>query len=92
MVLKSLKKNCQAKKSFLTDKEINDKEYEHVVKVWDRSEIKTIKDYRDLYLKCDVLLLADVFQKFRNDSSKKYGLYQSHYLSAPALSWDAVLI
>ena len=68
VVLKSLKKNCQAKKGFSTDKEINDKEYEHVVEVWDRSEMKTMKDYRDLFLKCDVLLLADVFQKFRNDS------------------------
>ena len=44
-----------------------------------------------MYLKCDVLLLADVFEKFRNSSSKNYGLCPSHYLSAPAISWDAML-
>ena len=53
--------------------------------------MKTMKDYHDLYLKCDVLLLADVFEKFRNNSLKNYGLYPSHYLSAPSLSWDAMV-
>ena len=53
--------------------------------------MKTMKDYQDLYLKCGVLLLADVFEKFRNNSLKNYGLCPSHYLSAPALSWDAML-
>ena len=53
--------------------------------------MKTMKDYHNLYLKCDVLLLADVFEKFRNNSTKNYGLCPSHYLSAPAFSWDAML-
>ena len=53
--------------------------------------MKTRKDYHDLYLKCDVLLLADVFEKFRNISLKNYGLCPSHYLRAPGLSWDAML-
>ena len=53
--------------------------------------MKTMKDYHNLYLKCDVLLLADVFEKFRNNSLKNYGLCPSHYLSAPALSCDAML-
>ena len=53
--------------------------------------MKTKKDYHDLYLKCEVLSLADVFEKFRNNSLKNYGLYQSHYLSAQGLSWDAML-
>ena len=44
-----------------------------------------------MYLKCDVLLLADVFEKFRNNSSENYGLCPSHYLNAPGLSWDATL-
>ena len=50
-----------------------------------------MKDYHDLYLKCNILLLADVFEKFRNNSLKNYGLCPSHDLSAPALSWDAML-
>ena len=47
-----------------------------------------MKDYHDLYLKCDVLLVADVFEKFRNSSLKSYELCPSHYLSAP---WIAML-
>ena len=53
--------------------------------------METMKDYHDLYLKCDVLVLADVFEKFRNNSLKNYGLCPSHYLSALAFSWDAML-
>ena len=53
--------------------------------------MKMIKDYHDLYLKCDVLLLADIFKKFRNNNLKNYGLIPSHYLSAPRLNWDAML-
>ena len=53
--------------------------------------MKMIKDYHDLYLKCDVLLLADIFKKFRNNNLKNYGLIPSHCLSAPRLNWDAML-
>ena len=50
-----------------------------------------MKDYHDLYFKCDILLLADVLEKFKNNILKNYGLYPSHYLSAPGSSWDAML-
>ena len=53
--------------------------------------MKAMTDYYDLYLKCDVLLVADVFEKFRNNSLKNYGLHPSHYLSTPVLSGDAML-
>ena len=53
--------------------------------------MKTMKDYPDLYFKCNVLLLADVFEKCRNNNLKKYGLCPSHYLSAPALNWHTML-
>ena len=76
---------------FLTDRKISDKEYENVLNVGKKLQVKTMKDYHDLYLKCDVLLLADVFEKFRNNSLKNYGLCPSHYLSEPGLSWDAML-
>ena len=64
-----------------------DKKYDNVLKVWNKFGIKTVKDYHDLYLKCDVLLLADV----RNNSFKNYGQRPSYYLSIPALSWDAMV-
>ena len=76
--------------SSLTGKKISDKEYKHALNVWNKFETKTTKDYHDLYLKCDVLLLTDVFEKFRNNNLKNYGLCLSHYLSTPALSWDAI--
>ena len=53
--------------------------------------MKTMKDYHDLHLKCVVLLLEDVFEKFRNNRLKDYGLCPSHYLSPPALIWEAML-
>ena len=53
--------------------------------------MKTMKDYHDLYLKCYVLFLADVFEEFRNNSLKNYGLCSSYYLNGPGLSWDAML-
>ena len=53
--------------------------------------MKTMKDYHDLYLNCDVLLLADAFEQLRINGLKNYGLCPSHYLKAPGLSWNAML-
>ena len=50
-----------------------------------------MKGYHDLHLQYDVLFLADVFEKIKNSSLKIYGSCPSHYLSAPALNWDAML-
>ena len=50
-----------------------------------------MKGYYNFYLKSDVLLLADVFEKFRNNSLRNYGLCSSHYFSTPDLSQDAML-
>ena len=50
-----------------------------------------MKDYHELYLKFDVLFLADVFGKFRNNSSNYYELCPSHYLSTLSLCWDTLL-
>ena len=47
----------------LNSKKVSDKEYAHVLKVWDKFEMKSMKDCHNLYLKRDVLLLADVFGK-----------------------------
>ena len=48
-------------------------------------------DYHDHYLKKDVLLLADVFEKFIDTCMQFYILDPCHYFSSPGLSWDAML-
>ena len=53
--------------------------------------MNTMSDYHDLYLKTDVLLLANVFEKFSNTCLDYYGLDPCHYFSSPGLSWDAML-
>ena len=53
--------------SSLTDRKISDKEYELVLNVSNKFEMKTMKDYHDFYLKCYISLLANVFGKFRSD-------------------------
>ena len=53
--------------------------------------MKTMQDYHDLYLKCDILLLADEFEKFRNNTWRNYGLCLSHYLREPGLISDPML-
>ena len=53
--------------------------------------MKNMGDYHDHYLKKDVLLLADVFEKFIDTCLKFYGLDPCHYCSSPRLSWDVML-
>ena len=69
---------------------MSDKKFNHVHNVWNKFEMNKMKDYHDMYLKCDVLLLVDVFEKFRNNSLKNYRLFPSHYLGAAAFTWDAM--
>ena len=52
--------------------------------------MNTMGDYHDLYSNADVLLLADVFEKFINICSDYYGLDHCHYFSSPGLSLDAM--
>ncbi len=51
----------------------------------------SFKEYMELYLTCDVLILADYFESFRDLSLKHCGLDPAHYISSPGLSWDAML-
>ena len=62
--------------SWLKAKEIIEKEYEPGLKVCNAFETNTQKDYHDLYLKCNALLLADVFKKFKNSFWKIMGSVQ----------------
>ena len=54
-------------------------------------KINTIGDYHDIYLKTDVLLFADVFERFINTCLEYYGLDPCHFFSSPGLIWDAML-
>ena len=42
-----------------------------------------------MYGQCDILLLADVFENFKNKCIKIYELDQAHFLTAPGLAWQA---
>ena len=77
--------------SKLTGKGINNYNYKHVLNVWKTFKMKTFKDFLELYNITDVLLLADVFEKFRDICLKNYGLDPVHYYTAPGLAWDAML-
>ena len=77
--------------SKLNDEEISDDDYQHASNVWDTFKCKSLRDYHDLYLKTDVLLLADVFENFRKTCLKHYKLDPAHYYTSPGLAWDACL-
>ena len=77
--------------SKLNDEEISDDDYHHALNVWQTFGCKTIRDYHNLYLKSDVLLLADVFENFRKTCLKHYNLDPAHYYTSPGLAWDACL-
>ena len=67
------------------------RQYLHLKIVWKEFEFKTFRDFHNHYLTKDVLLLADVFEKFISTSLKYYKLDPCHYFSSPGLSWDAML-
>jgi len=69
--------------SILTELVVEDKEYEHAMKVWENFGCKTIGEYSDLYLKIDVLLLADIFENFCDACMKVYNLDPAYYYTAP---------
>ncbi|XP_076301552.1 uncharacterized protein LOC143219489 [Lasioglossum baleicum] len=75
----------------LNDSEITDIDYHHANTVWSRFSIKTLGQYSDLYLKVDILLLADVFENFRNECFKNYKLDPAHYYTLPCFAWDVML-
>ena len=66
-------------------------EYAHATQVWTVFECESMADYHDIYLKCDVLLLTDFFEKFRATCLAHYSLDDVHYYTAHGLDWDAAL-
>ena len=70
---------------------ISSKDYEHAKNIWDKFKLKNMGDYDDLYLKTDVVLLANVFESFRKECIINYGLDPAHFYTAPGLAWKACL-
>ena len=77
--------------SQLNKSNISDTEYDHAKKVWSTFHCKTMCDYHDVYLRTDVLLLADVMTEFRRVCKSVYGLEAFCYYTSPGLAWDAML-
>ena len=76
----------------LNKKDIFEEDYAHALKVWEVFKIKNLGEYHDLYFQTDTLLLADVFENFRDMCLKIYKLDQPHFVSARGLSWEACLM
>ena len=70
---------------------ISEKDHQHACKVWNEFGLKNMGDYPDLYLKTDVILLANVFELFRKVCLDNYGLDPAHFYTTPGLAWKACL-
>ena len=70
---------------------VGEEDYEHTNRVWKEFGLKDLAKYHDLYLKTDVILLANVFEAFRKVCLKNYGLDPAHFCTAPGLAWKACL-
>ncbi|XP_057293817.1 uncharacterized protein LOC130622378 [Hydractinia symbiolongicarpus] len=70
---------------------ISDADYAHAQKVWKDMKVGNMGIYHDIYLKTDVLLLADVFETFRETCSRYYELDPAHFYTTPGLTWQACL-
>ena len=77
--------------SNLNKEDITDVDHRHAKRVFKSLGNKNLGDYYDLYVQSDTLLLADVFENFRNMCIKVYELDPAHFLSAPGLAWQACL-
>jgi hypothetical protein len=80
--------------SSLSGKTLSDEEYAQAQQAWTLFNCHSLQDYTRVYVALDVLLLASVFERFRAtclDQNLGYGLDPAHFLTAPSLSWSAML-
>lgn len=76
----------------MTNEHISTEDYQHAQSVWSQFEIHNLGEYTDLYLKSDVLILTDIFESFRKTCKRHYQLDPAFYITAPSLSFDAMLL
>ena len=77
--------------SSLKMEDITSVDYKHTKRLHKEFKSKNLGDYYDLYVQSDTLLLADVFENFRNKCIEIYELDPAHFLSEPGLAWQAWL-
>ena len=70
---------------------ISEEDYQRAQKVWEEFGIRDLGDYHDLYLRTDVVLLANVYEAFRDTCLRHYSLDQVHFSASPGLAWKACL-
>ena len=75
----------------LNNEHISDEDYEHACAVWKEFNIQSLGEYSDLYLKSDTLILADVFENFRDMCLNTYDLDCLYYRTAPGFAYAAML-
>ena len=77
--------------SNLTLENISETDYAHANNVFKKFNINNLGEYHDLYVRSDTLLLADIFENFRQSCLKNYELGPAHFLSLPGLAWQTCL-
>ena len=70
---------------------VSEDDYQHVQRVWKEFRICNLGEYHDLYLCTDVILLANVFEAFRDTCLEHYKLDPVHFYTLPGLAWKACL-
>ena len=75
----------------LKDEPLKSEDYERAKATWDQFGIRNLREYHDLYLKMDVLLLADVFENFRETVFREHKLDCLHFVTLPSLAWQMAL-
>ncbi|XP_055316114.1 uncharacterized protein LOC129575903 [Sitodiplosis mosellana] len=77
--------------SKLNECELSVEDYEFACKIWSDFKLNTLGEYSDLYMKTDILLLADIFENFRVTCYENFSLDPAHYYTAPGLTFDSML-
>ena len=77
--------------SNLTLENISETDYAHANNVFKKFNINNLGEYHDLYVRSDTLLLADIFENFKQSCLKNYELDPAHFVSLPGLAWQACL-